>query len=185
MTIGSSYKILCKRIFQSTSHKDVVDKITENPKRVSLLVVGASEEEYFKTKGISIGSWMVELRHLHCCSNKEGEWKFGFWADVCVKHKKRGGHGPLTAGFLHVRTPEKVQAPQPQPPSKEEEEQRKAEEDAIKAVENSVSPHRLRLSHLKLWGDGNGYGFNMQSEKKKVGQYISNVRVKVNMKKFS
>lgn len=36
-------------------------------------------------------------------------------------------------------------------------------------------PFKLRLCHIKSWNDGMGFGFNMQSEKNKPGQYIVKV----------
>jgi len=35
--------------------------------------------------------------------------------------------------------------------------------------------HRPRLCHLRSWNDGRGFGFNMQAERGKHGQYIGKV----------
>jgi len=35
--------------------------------------------------------------------------------------------------------------------------------------------HRARLCHVRSWNDGRGFGFNMQVERGKHGQYVGKV----------
>ena len=42
-------------------------------------------------------------------------------------------------------------------------------------TEEQSHPYSLRECHLKSWHDGKGYGFNMQAEKNKPGQFIAKV----------
>ncbi|KAK2144183.1 hypothetical protein LSH36_779g02005 [Paralvinella palmiformis] len=43
------------------------------------------------------------------------------------------------------------------------------------AVINSDHPYKVRLCHLRIWSDFQGYGFNLHAEKNKTGQYIGKV----------
>lgn len=151
---------------EKSSHNDLVEMITEKAGGVNLLLVGALEHAMFLKKQVNVGGWMAQLRHLHCPAVNP-------YTTEQQVHVEQQQEQP---GKLEQQPPQQIPLQIPQLKI-DDEEQRKAEEEAIKAVKISLDPHRLRLTHLKLWGDGGGYGFNMQSEKKKVGQFISNVEI--------
>ena len=46
---------------------------------------------------------------------------------------------------------------------------------AESATDQFQLEHRPRLCHVRSWNDGRGFGFNMQAERGKHGQYIGKV----------
>lgn len=180
------------------THDEVVGLIKSMAGRVSLLVVDTEVDAYYRDKDIKIDGSMDVVRRIECpdtnplfvATDAGAARKFDDDDDHSDRVEVDGVLVGVAAAAARSRSSSRSRSPSP---SREViHENGIAERDdfvaahaalaaaaAAAAVSDEIDDvafeHRARLCVVRSWKDGKGYGFNMQAQKNKVGQFVGKV----------
>jgi hypothetical protein len=110
-----------------------------------LVVIDATADAYFRQVGVTVSASMKQIETIVCPEVNPRAAAVSATADVA---------GPAVVASASAA----VVATTPSQP-----------------LQQLSAEHRPRLCHVRSWQDGRGFGFNMQAERGKPGQYIGKV----------
>lgn len=184
------------------THDEVVGLIKSMTGRVSLLVVDTEADDYFRDKDIKVDGSMAVVRRIECPDTNPLFAATAASAFTAKKFDDDDNHSdrvevdgvPAVAAAARSRSSSRSRSPSP---AREDIHENGiagrddfdeahaaiaaaavtvAVTDAVRdEIRDDVFEHRARLCVVRSWKDGKGYGFNMQAQKNKSGQFVGKV----------